>query len=81
VTIQLVQRPGELEIVVEDDGGGPASPGPPNGQGLRGMHERCRLLGGDVAVGPRPGGGFRVCARLPLQSDNAIEALEPKVVL
>jgi signal transduction histidine kinase len=35
------------------------------GNGLRGMAERARALGGSLDAGPRPGGGFRVLARLP----------------
>lgn len=34
--------------------------------GLVGMRERAWLLGGDLTAGPRPGGGFRVAARIPL---------------
>jgi signal transduction histidine kinase len=55
-------------------GGGPAAPGgggptgtaAGNGNGIRGMRERVAALGGELTTGPRPGGGFRVQARLPL---------------
>jgi signal transduction histidine kinase len=30
------------------------------------MRERAAALDGELEVGPRPGGGFRVAARLPL---------------
>jgi signal transduction histidine kinase len=36
------------------------------GQGILGMKERATALGGMVEAGPRPDGGFRVFARLPL---------------
>lgn len=38
------------------------------GQGILGMKERATALGGVVEAGPRPDGGFRVCARLPLDN-------------
>jgi signal transduction histidine kinase len=37
-----------------------------SGQGILGMRERARALGGSLAAGPRPGGGFRVQASLPV---------------
>jgi signal transduction histidine kinase len=37
-----------------------------SGQGLIGMRERARALGGSLEAGPRPGGGFRVRASLPV---------------
>jgi signal transduction histidine kinase len=37
-----------------------------SGQGILGMKERATALGGVVEAGFRPDGGFRVCARLPL---------------
>jgi signal transduction histidine kinase len=56
----------ELTAQVDDDGRGPASNGAGQGNGIRGMRERAAALGGELAAGPRPGGGFRVRARLPL---------------
>ncbi|SCG69957.1 Signal transduction histidine kinase [Micromonospora echinaurantiaca] len=37
------------------------------GHGLAGMRERVTALGGELAAGPRPDGGFRVAARLPVE--------------
>jgi len=38
------------------------------GHGIAGMAERVSLFGGDFHAGPLPGRGFRVAARLPLDS-------------
>jgi signal transduction histidine kinase len=54
----------QVELEVVDDGAGPLGNG--RGQGLIGMRERASLLGGEVEAGPKPGGGFRVKAKLPL---------------
>ncbi|GHC39571.1 sensor histidine kinase [Streptomyces cinnamoneus] len=51
---------------VVDDGRGTTGHGSANGFGIIGMRERVSLLGGRLSVGPRPEGGFRVAARLPL---------------
>ncbi|MGA9598523.1 MAG: sensor histidine kinase [Acidimicrobiia bacterium] len=60
-----------LRIEVSDDGRGAAAERAGNGapgQGLVGMHERASLLGGALHAGPRPGGGYRVTARIPIPS-------------
>ncbi|MEU4269294.1 sensor histidine kinase [Streptomyces sp. NPDC026092] len=59
----------ELRIEVVDDGRGErsgTSPGTSPGYGLAGMRERVALLHGEFSAAPRPEGGFRVAARLPV---------------
>ena len=64
--VTVAYRPYNVDLVVEDDGVGPAVPGPRGGgHGLRGMRERVALYGGRLDLGPRPGGGWRVHASLP----------------
>jgi signal transduction histidine kinase len=54
-----------VTIEVADDG--TAEPGrQAGGHGLAGMRERAAVFGGELAAGPRPGGGYAVRARLPL---------------
>jgi signal transduction histidine kinase len=55
----------DLTVQVDDDGKG-VGPNGTGGRGIRGMRERVAALGGELTTGPRPGGGFRVLARLPL---------------
>jgi signal transduction histidine kinase len=57
-------RDGQLSIEVTDSGHGGDAAG--TGYGITGMRERATLLGGDFSAGPRPDGGFRVAARLPV---------------
>ncbi|MFD8751328.1 sensor histidine kinase [Kitasatospora sp. NPDC059577] len=59
-------RPEELAVAVVDLGAGPAAAGPGTGYGIAGMRERVALLRGEFSAGPRPEGGFRVAARLPI---------------
>jgi signal transduction histidine kinase len=54
----------ELSLEIIDDGAGGA---PGTGYGIPGMRERVSLLHGDFTAGPRPEGGFRVSARIPVQ--------------
>lgn len=57
----------ELTLRIDNEVGGATSrDGIGLGQGILGMQERATALGGVVEAGPRPDGGFRVFARLPL---------------
>lgn len=44
------------------------------GNGLRGMRERARLLGGSLTAGPGPHGGFVVLAALPIHGPGPAHA-------
>lgn len=59
-----------LSVRVDDDGAGPllADTHEGSGTGLAGMRERAAAFGGQVMAGPRPEGGWRVQAVLPLHS-------------
>jgi signal transduction histidine kinase len=72
-TVHLAYAPGELTVRVDDDGAGNggAAAEPGGGNGIPGMRERAAALGGTRVAGPRPGGGFRVEARLPVGQDDA----------
>ncbi|MGH3151328.1 MAG: sensor histidine kinase [Streptosporangiaceae bacterium] len=66
--VAIDQQDEELSIEVTDDGRGARNVESiaPAGYGITGMRERAGLLGGQLTAGPRPGGGFRVAATLPL---------------
>jgi signal transduction histidine kinase len=73
---QVVVGYGHREVTVEvtDDGrgvGALAGDGRAGvGHGLIGMRERVAAFDGELEVGPGPGGGFRVAARLPLAAER-----------
>ena len=65
--VVLEYRPEDLLITVTDDGRPVTGSGGPGGRGLIGLRERIALYGGELDAGPRPGGGWRVRARIPLE--------------
>jgi signal transduction histidine kinase len=68
VVVRYGEKNLELEIANDgrSDGNGAAS-----GHGLVGMKERVAVYGGELESGPRPGGGFAVRARLPIEAEAA----------
>jgi signal transduction histidine kinase len=67
-TVRLGYGNDALTVEIDDDGNGISTASTPGtGKGVVGMRERAAALGGDLEAGPKPGGGFRVRARLPLE--------------
>ncbi|MFB7983454.1 sensor histidine kinase [Streptomyces vinaceus] len=65
--IRISRPPGALELRVDDDGPATGGDAGGSGTGLIGMRERAAAQGGTIDAGPRPDGGFRVLARIPLE--------------
>ncbi|WP_238010450.1 sensor histidine kinase [Dactylosporangium sp. AC04546] len=69
ITIDVVDTTVDIEVRNDPPPPGvtPASTG--SGTGLVGLAERLRLYGGTLEAGPRPTGGFRVRASIPLDAN------------
>ncbi|MET9235254.1 histidine kinase [Streptomyces cellulosae] len=69
ITVELRYEPDSLVVEVANAAVPEGAPsGPPaisGGQGLAGLEERARLVGGMVHSGPSPDGGFRLAGVLP----------------
>jgi signal transduction histidine kinase len=71
-TVRIEYCDRELLIEVADDGAGGPGQGPGSGRGLVGLRERIAIYGGSLDVGPRPGGGWRVRAMIPLEAAGQV---------
>ncbi|HVF01466.1 MAG TPA: GAF domain-containing sensor histidine kinase [Rubrobacteraceae bacterium] len=66
--VQLVATPGQIRLVVKDDGRGfDVSNIPEDRHGLVGMNERAKMLGGRLEIRSSPGAGTRIEATVPLE--------------
>jgi signal transduction histidine kinase len=74
VRVSVHAEPAGLVVTVEDDGpaaGHEVVTGLGSGLGIAGMRERVAEVGGHIAAGPRPAGGWRVEIRVP--GDPAVD--------
>ncbi|GAA0411861.1 sensor histidine kinase [Streptomyces luteireticuli] len=66
VRVETAYGSGTLAVRVTNSAPGrPAPPSPGAGHGILGIRERAAMLGGDLATGPTPDGGYEVTAVLP----------------
>ncbi|MGW3246992.1 sensor histidine kinase [Streptomyces sp. NPDC001070] len=72
--VRLTFGDSDLSLLIEDDGRGAQQElyegggEDGQGQGLIGMRERVGMVSGTLDAGPRPGGGFRISAVLPVRA-------------
>ncbi|GAA2667327.1 hypothetical protein GCM10010400_30070 [Streptomyces aculeolatus] len=67
VAVAVAHAPGELRVEVTDTGGRTtARAAAGSGRGLIGLRERLAVYGGTLQATPRPHGGYRVRALIPL---------------
>ena len=65
--VRIEYRAHDLIIDVSNVAGDSGSSANGTGRGLIGLRERIAIYGGSLAAGPRPGGGWRVRATIPLE--------------
>lgn len=77
VSVRLMAQDGQLSLTVHDNGRGIQQEWERGRSlGLRGLHERVKLIGGTVTVVGASGSGTEVSLSLPMKSDMAPAAKE-----
>ncbi|MBE2199142.1 MAG: sensor histidine kinase [Anaerolinea sp.] len=66
VTLQAVQKDGQFQLTIEDNGRGLQNQS--GGHGLRNMRDRARMLGGSLTVTSEPDKGTAVYLAIPLET-------------
>lgn len=68
VRLSLHKAPGEIRLVIADDGAGfePQDPASHSGMGLRSLHERTAQIGGNVSLHSAPGEGTTLEVKVPV---------------
>jgi two-component system sensor histidine kinase UhpB len=69
VTVTLIADHERLELRVADDGKGMPTDLPEGTSGISGMRERALLIGGELTIRPRAGGGTEVRLIVPLSQE------------
>jgi len=74
--VRIAYGANELTLEIADDGRGAATALSAGGagHGLIGMRERVEIYGGTFSAGPREGGGYGICAALPIVSGDVTGA-------
>ncbi|MGW6982801.1 sensor histidine kinase [Streptomyces sp. NPDC054932] len=79
VEVGIAYGPRELHLCIANTAPTrPAPPSPGAGHGLLGMRERAGMLGGELAAGPRPDGGYEVSAVLPMDPQDLPAVPDPE---
>lgn len=81
VRLRVTEADGAVEVVVRDDGKGFDPERTDGGFGLLGMRERVALVDGSLKIGPAPGGGTELRARLPARRAASTETPRVEVRL
>src|SRR5215203_1802634 len=74
VRVRLAFEPEKTRLLVADDGEGVPEGIPAGGFGLAALRERVEALGGTLAAGNRPEGGFALKIVLPIETPTGSEA-------